>query len=464
MESPQSMRLSRYDELVGEIATDCYANLSIEEVLYLRMHPQPIEHHMKLGAVIRNTYAHRFEAEGIPYQRDPMSLDVFRALLPSVLPEYGDVPLCYSLFDYRTFCDLHVYYMLGFNPTHLDCIKKHYSKLTEAVRWFDANPYDAQTEFDEWNEYASRGDSPLIEFVEALADNLWNFPDVKYKAVNLYGLAPASIDRFETFCRNILNDGQWNGGRVVPSQLVYLRHHGAIEANDLDAALTPIIWLLENNPGNDIDLHERLFESRRTAQVLARHAGRLLARMPLFQDDYDIVMDAVSNDPDAIRFASTRLQQDQSIVTAAARNARRTLIFQNPVMSAYKDDDFLVGLACMANGANLAAASTRLRDDMTLASIAVHNITETYPYAAYQSLSRRLKGFKDIALTVVRSGHVDIEDFPAILRDDDDIAAAIAASGHNRWQLERMSSRIRAKYGIGTADGTPEATAPERDR
>lgn len=83
-----------------------------------------------------------------------------------------------------------------------------------------------------------------------------------------------------------------------------------------------------------------------------------------------------------------------------------------------------------------------------MASIALHNITETYPFAAYQALSLRLKNMKSFALLVIDSGYVDAGDFPASLRDDDDVAAALAASNRLKWQLKYMSKRIRNEYAV----------------
>lgn len=437
-----------YGEIVLRAARDCYSVLPYEELLYLRMHPRPIGHHLHLGASIRHDYAPWFEEAGVPFNLDTMSDDVFQALLPLLLPEYAAYPLCYKMFAYQVFCDMHAYFMMGYYPAHLEDIAENYSLLEEAFAQFESNPYDPHTQPDEWIDYADQGDASLALFMRALATKMWNFPEVKTHAAERYGIDASVVDAHEAFCRQMLHDGKWNGGRLMPAGLAYLHHQGPIDAPDLDAALRPLLWFLDNKFSNGLHLPPFLFESRPASEALAAHAGRLLENMPRFQDDDNVVLLAVTNDPNALAFASKRLQNDRTVITAAARNAYGTLIFHNPVMEQYNDDDFLVGLACTANGANLLYASKRLRDDELMASIALHNITETYPFAAYQALSLRLKNMKSFALLVIDSGYVDAGDFPASLRDDDDVAAALAASNRLKWQLKYMSKRIRNEYAV----------------
>jgi len=437
---------ARYQSLVSEIARECFATLSMEEILYFRRHPCPLEHHTALGSRIRSRYTSRFQEEGIPYQHDYVSMDVLNSMIPMVLPEYAVVPHCYLLFRFRIFCDLHAYYMLGLHAGHIECIRRNYHLLEQAYAMLPEREFGPCSQ--RWAEPAEEVQPLIIDFLVAIAKDLWNFPLVRKRATGYYGIDAAIVDGYEHHCLELLQNGSWGRGRILPSGLVYFHSQTPPEPPDTDAALTPIIWLLQNNPGNDRVLYDHLFSSRHFALVIARYAGRFLQRMPLFQDDGEIVAAAVSQDPDSILYASPRLQNDPEIVELAARNARTTMIFQNPIMKKHSDDDWLVGIACMANGANLAYASARLRDDDAIGMIAVRSIGEMFPYAAYQSLSKRLKSRKDLALIVIRSGHADIEDFPAALRDDDDIARALAEDPVNTWQLERMSPRIRKEYSL----------------
>lgn len=448
MDSSAEAFSERYDELVNEIAQDCYATLVYEEICMLRMRSRPVLYHLTLGKIIRNNYSSRFDEEGIPYQRDRMSMDVLHAMVPLVHPEYEDFPLCYPLFDYESFCDLVAYYHLGQHSRHFECIAENYHFLEDSRRISDENPYDQEDEPELWSEYEDKAEQGIVSFMTAMAQDMWDFPAVKQRCKK-YGIEESTVDDYEQHCISTMLDGQWHGGRVLPSRMVCFHAKTPLRGDDLDSFIGPLLWFLTNSPGNDAVLRDQLFTDHDICLLLATHAGRLLHRMPLFQDDYSVVAAAVAEYPDAISYASPRLQEDREILALAARNARKTLIFRNPVMKKHRDESPLVTMSVAANGANIAYASKRLRSYKPLAELALYNLTDFAPYEAYESLSDELRADKDIALITIRSGHVDVGAFPESLRDDDDIAALLADSAENRWQLAHMSERIREKFGSG---------------
>ena len=259
---------------------------------------------------------------------------------------------------------------------------------------------------------------------------IWNFDAIRKD------LGDEAAKKFEEICLAPLHDVH---GGFIPPEIAYVMA-GSTE----DRFMRAFTWAIEDYGAANY-LPDDLFARRDLVLEAVGRRGRQLERAKSFQDDIDVVLEAVANDPTSIEYASERLQNDRSVLIEAASHADNDLIFSDEPMAKHNDDDELVGLAIDANGANIAYASERIRSSFNWAMRAVSHHRDIYPDEPYESLSEELKQDKRIALAVAQWDRTPYR-FPAIpLADDDDIGEALSQKS-DRCALLGMSRRIKEKY------------------
>jgi hypothetical protein len=141
------------------------------------------------------------------------------------------------------------------------------------------------------------------------------------------------------------------------------------------------------------------------------------------QDDSTIVMEAVKQNGWALEHASERLKDDASIVMEAAKKNGKTLVLASKRL---KDDADIVREAVKQKGWALQYASDRLKDDAYIVREAVKNSGKALRYA-----SERLKDDAGIVLEAIKGG---IQEF---MHENNDPDAC-----HYHLEYFRLSSQL----------------------
>ena len=70
-----------------EIVEECLGNLSYEDTLYIKDHPDPIEYHHSFGMYIRNHYIYSSLCDEHPMDADGYSQEIIKAIFSHLLPD-----------------------------------------------------------------------------------------------------------------------------------------------------------------------------------------------------------------------------------------------------------------------------------------------------------------------------------------------------------------------------------------
>lgn len=397
----------------------------------IRMHPSTTEMHFGLGLYLRNRFVH----SGLLWSGvdpDNQSSGATFKLIKYCIPEFREFDLVYNELGYGALYDAYRYCMEVRGELPLAEFTRHYGLLREAQKIDGSNPYSILDDehYDEYRAWSDKAWDKRKQYKIETLHEVWNFDAIRDD------LQDETAKECEEVCLAALNGER---GGFMPSEVAYAKAGFTDER-----AMRAFIWAVE-----DYDvagyLPDDLFARRELALVAVSRRGRQLERASLFKDDDEIVLAAVANAPDAIKFASERLQGDRRILIEAASHADSELIFYDEPMAQHNDDDELVGLAIDANGANIAYASERIRSDFDWAMRAVSNRRDIYPEASYEDLSDALKKDRRIALAVAKWNRMP-SNFPdPSLADDDELGSALAQKD-DHYALFGMSRRIKEKY------------------
>lgn len=100
-----------------------------------------------------------------------------------------------------------------------------------------------------------------------------------------------------------------------------------------------------------------------------------------YQDDFEIVMAAISQQGDTLEYASSRLQDDFELLAAAIDTDNYAHIPLKYASARLQDNKLAVTLAVEKNGHALEFASERLKNDKDLLSRAMVTSVHAYQYA-----------------------------------------------------------------------------------
>lgn len=398
----------------------------------VRLHPSANDMHFGLGLYLRNKFVH----SGLLWSGvdpDNQSSGALRKLIEYCIPELNDYSLVYSQIEYGALRGAYLYCMEVRGQLPMAELTKHYDLLLEAQDIADSNPYSILDDEhrDEWRAWSDKAQEKRKQYKHETLYEIWNFDAIRQD------LGDAAAKECEEICL-AASRGKRSG--FMPSEIAYV-----LAGATGEKALRAFDWVVE-----DYDvvsyLPDKLFERRDLALRATIRRGRLLERAVRFQDDDEVVLSAVKNNPNAIKHASKRLQEDRRVQITAAKNAHDDLVFYEEPMSLHNDDDELVKLALKANGMNIAFASERVRGDLGYAKLAWENVHNHTHFGMYDYLSDELKQNLELAMVIARNCDTPPSHFPPIeLADNDELGEALAARG-DHYLLEGMTRRIKEKY------------------
>ena len=424
---------AREDTLIEAIYESALVTLDDETLQSIRLNPSIASMHFGLGLYIRNQFIYS-GIQGYVSNPDSASGAVLRKLVEKVLPEFASLPLFYNRIDFGPVYDAFRYCITVKDRAPVEEVESCYRYLVEANEVSRTNPYSIikDGEYEQWGAWEDRSHELKAAFDQALIQAVWSFNTLTDV------LSDSVVEQARSLCQESLNEDN----AFIPSEIAYFLD----DKSDLpDVALRALSWTV-----SDIrrarKLPPKVFTRREVALEVAKANGDCLQFMPKYQDDIEVVTEAVTNDASALKYASDRLANDRELVKLAASHAYYCGVFNEEPLTNYDDDDEIMQLAIKANGANIADASERIRNDIAFALPAVQNRREYYPDEAYESLSPVLRRDRRIVEAVARAWEPVPNCFPPKEFADDDTVASLLARHEDRYDLFGMSRRIKEQY------------------
>lgn len=420
MQTKECVRLFFFDKkTLYEIAEECVSELKETDVEMIRLHF--MYDHFGYGLYLRNRYFQRFRNKNL-ILRENLGAEIYACILTKLFKGLAGKPeealiLCHS----EKFAE----------------VCSHYYKQKGTMPFDD---FTLEWKTGEDIDYYCRA---VDTYATNIAESIWNYRAFA-EAAESAGISKEKCLAFYEYCRKIFSEENI----FIPLEALYLKERKTCNVQikyRIKLHLTDFFQSHCNQAGL---LPAELFDNRNFVKFAAQLNGSVLKYTKRFISDREIVCCAVESNPAAIEFASEELQNDTDIIKIAAANSKSFLLFELPCMKKYNDNEEIVKLAILANGANICCASERLRDDYDMAECALKNQKDIYPASAYKSLSKRLRENKTLALIEAESDFPDIESMPEQFKDDEQIAAAIHSNENEKYQLCYMSERIRKIYNV----------------
>ncbi len=405
--------LNAYEKYMAEyekIADDVIGELSSEDIEEIRLNPRPAIQHFDLGHFIRNKYIHGSKLE-FASDSDLISRRIVRMIVEKLLPEYEAYPLMFDLFDHGdVFVSVHRFaFVRHRQKEYFSLLDTVYPSIQEASKVEDAFNEDNRNagiacfdNTDERNKVRKavwkKTEKLRFESLLYIADGLWDF-EAYEKRANELDVSEEVTMALKDFCRNVIQEHGYRS-LFVPGSILLLPAFDGLMPEEQADVLKDLDVLFDQWPQGILEnIPEEVFAQREVAQYMLGKDGTLLAKMPQWQNDKELVKIAVSNGYTAARDVDQSLMEDREMLRAAFANAT-TDILNDEFYEQYADDDELVWLAVKADSSNLADASDRLRDDKELVLFAIKNTDDVGVLNFYDDLSPHMQEDRDVVLAI----------------------------------------------------------------
>lgn len=436
-------------EFVTEVADDCIKNMKEKDRNYLIDNPYAIDYHFSYCLYIRNHYIHNMDFSDVNFwvEADHLSSEIIRMIFSKLLPEYDyNDTFIESLYDSKKFIKLRREYNKIYGEYPAALVEKYRNQVeVEPVHSISELRNDADIDIDLEIKAMERNHKKISEVIDCLikelAELVWQTEQLKKTAAECgiqYSDISANVDSIKEIF--------FSEGEYIPMQVCFLPYRERI-GNDRYVEYRRLL-------SNQLKEHPRLMEKLDTAyfndRVLARSVlkyGWVLKYLPMYQNDDKMVRLSLQHDGEAIQYANKRFQQDREWVKYAIEHSESGTIMFLDCMKPYRKDKELVYLACKVERWNFVYVDKSFRDDYDLAKMCMQQIGNPNTITHY--LSKRLKDNKELALIYLQEDYVDMEDWSAKVRNDEEVAEKLLElHGKDSWAWYHMSKRVKKKYGI----------------
>lgn len=436
-------------EFVNEVADDCIRNMREKDKEYLIENPYAIDYHFSYCLYIRNHYIHNRDFSEAPFWAEPdhLSSEIIRMIFSRLLPEYDyDDPFVGSLYDTKKFIKLRKEYKAIYDEYPVFLVEKYKTRVTtEPVHSMSEIRSGSEVDIDKEIEIMKRNHEAISAVIDPLihelAELVWR-TDLLKKTAEESGIEYDLISENVKSIKNIF----FSDGEFIPLEVCFLPYRDKIGQERYIKYRRLLTEQLNEHPR----LIEKLDIAYFNDRVLARSAlkyGWVLKYLPMYQDDDKMVRLSLKNDGEAIQYANKRFQKDREWVKYAIEHSADGTIMFLDCMKPYRKDKELVYLACKVERWNFVYVDKSFRDDYDLAKMCMQQIGN--PNGITHYLSKRLKDSKELALIYLQEDYVDMEDWSARIRNDDEVAEKLLElHGRDSWAWYHMSKRIKKKYGI----------------
>ena len=436
-------------EFVNEVANDCIRNMREKDKEYLIANPYAIDYHFSYCLYIRNHYIHNRDFSEAPFWAEPdhLSSEIIRMIFSRLLPEYDyDDPFVGRLYDTEKFIKLRKEYKAIYGEYPIFLVEKYKTQVTtEPVHSISEIRSGSEVDIDKEIEIMKRNQEAISAVIDPLihelAEVVWR-TDLLKKTAEESGIEYDLISENVESIKNIF----FSDGEYIPLEVCFLPYRDKIGQERYIEYRKQLTEQLNENPR----LIEKLDIAYFNDRVLARSAlkyGWVLKYLPMYQDDEKMVRLSLKNDGEAIQYANKRFQKDREWVKYDIEHSENGTIMFLDCMKPFRKDKELVYLACKVERWNFVYVDKSFRDDYDLAKMCMQQIGNPNNITHY--LSQRLKDNKELALIYLQEDYVDLEDWSARIRNDDEVAEKLLElHGRDSWAWYHMSKRIKKKYGI----------------
>ena len=400
-------------EFINEVADDCISKLTEKNKEYLIDNPYAIDYHFSYCLYIRNNYIHNKDFSEVPFWAEPdhLSSEIIQAIFSRLIPEYeyGN-QFVESIYDTKNYIVLRKEYKIEHEIEVMERNIDKISKVREAL-------------------------------ISELAELIWETENIK-KSAEKYGIPFSQIEKDIEILKNIF----YEENVFIPLQVCFIPYKREIGKDYYIQYRRMLIDKLKGNPSLIEKFNPIYFRDRVLAKSVLKR-GWALKYLDMYQDDEIMVRTSLKNDGTAIQYASRRFQQDREWVKFAIANSENGTIMSLDCMKPYRKDRELVYLACSFHGWNFNFVDKVFRDDFELAKISL--MDKDALNSIFSSMSKRLRGNKELAMLDLEKNMPSVEYYSAKLRNDDDIAQKLfEVHGTNPYEWSYMSKRLQKKYEI----------------
>lgn len=436
-------------EFVNEVADDCIRNMRKKDKEYLIENPYAIDYNFSYCLYIRNHYIHNRDFSEAPFWAEPdhLSSEIIRMIFSRLLPEYDyDDPFVGSLYDTKKYIKLRKEYKAIYGEYPVFLVEKYKTQVTtEPVHSISEIRSGSEVDIDKEIEIMKRNHEAISAVIDSLihelAELVWR-TDLLKKTAEESGIEYDLISEDVESIKNIF----FSDGEFIPLEVCFLPYRDKIGQERYIEYRKLLKEQLNEHPR----LIEKLDMAYFNDRVLARSAlkyGWALKYLPMYQDDEKMVRLSLKNDGQAIQYANKRFQKDREWVKYAIEHSEHGTIMFLECMKPFRKDKELVYLACKVERWNFVYVDKSFRDDYDLAKMCMQQIGN--PNIITHFLSKRLKDNKELALIYLQEDYVDMKDWSARIRNDDEVAEKLLElHGRDSWAWYHMSKRIKKKYGI----------------
>lgn len=496
---------NKINEFILETAHDCIQNMNENVKQFFIDHVNTVDYHFGYALYIRNYYIYPKE-ELKDLEADSLSNAIIIKILEILIPEYNYKDrFIHFLYSDKQFVQMRNFYRIKYHKEPVKFLKLKQSehlKLIELKAEINKIKYNIKSEIEHSVKKTVLKSHKLLDELDILFLFLGRTrPNLKnkelYKELStdtqktvqlLVNLAYKKnleyentfafyINRSKSKLRNLLLEEEqqvkellkkykislvsftafqkytiklYNNYNIfIPLHIILLRYKNQIPAELYKEIRKEWCSILKT----DIDIVKYINPIYITDKIIAKtilnQDVTLLKYIKQFQNNYEIVLYAVKKSGKAIKFASSSLKKNRSILKAAMKGSKYSPALQETCMKPYRDDDELVKLAILANGSNIIYASKRIRDDEQMAVLALTHLVETYfSSEVFKVLSKRLRNCISLAKIELSHPYPNIDLLSEQLKDNDELAAYVYKHKSQRHLLEDFSQRIQEKYGL----------------
>ncbi|MGN0385140.1 MAG: hypothetical protein ACI4EX_04580 [Lachnospiraceae bacterium] len=436
-------------EFVTEVANDCVTNMKAKDREYLINNPYAIDYHFSYCLYIRNHYIHNKDFSEVNFWAEPdhLSSQIIRMIFYILIPGYlYDDSFTESIFNSKKYIAIRKEYkrLVGEYPDEM--INKYKCMVDfEPVHSFSEWRTNKELDLDKEMEAIRRNDEKSKAIIEQILSKL---SEMIWQTDEFLGVIDGlGINRDEV-ATSIQSIKQlfWEESKFVPLEICLLKFPKSISKEKYIECRRTLSGIINENPRLMEKMDNAYFNDRVLARSVLNKHGWLLQYLPQYNDDEKLLTVAIGNDGEAIQYASKRIQKDREWAKFAIEHAERGTIMFLDCMKPYRKDKELVYLACDVERWNFVYVDKSYRDDFELAKICMKKIGD--PNTIYRYLSARLKANKELVFFDLQERFPNVEEYPAKLRNDDEVAAKLyELHGLDSWGWYHMSKRLKKKYG-----------------
>ncbi len=436
-------------EFIEEVADDCIKHMSQKDKKYITENPYANDYHFTYCLFLRNKYIHCRDFSEVEWRSEPnnLSYEIMRFIISKLIPEYDyDNYFIERIYDDKRFISLRREYknMFGEYPNFIiDKYKNdpEFTPIPDLTCLNDMSDEEFEAFEKEYKVICENNQKVEDKLILELAEIIWQTDKIE-ESIERYGLDYEQVKPRIENIKEVFREKDV----FVPWQISLLPYKNVIGKE----RYSEYKKILLNKIDEDCNVLEKLdssyFEDRLLTRSVLAKRGSFLRFFPMYQDDEEMVKISIIHNGAAIEYASERFQKDPYWIRFAIEHSDNECIMHLKCMEPFRKDKELVYLACTKDRWNYVWVDKTFYDDYELAKLCMNQKSDDNSIFNY--MSPRLRDNKEFALIELNEDLPYVDKFSKRLRNDDDIAAKLfEIHGSEIYVWEYMSKRLQKKYG-----------------